>query len=163
MNWEYEGGFLRQFNDWERNFVTQMVCRAYRGLPDVYKNAPVEDKTPSENLTQMLARFDKEITERSAHDWISVELRVLLAKLTTQVDSDEMKEFCRFIAKREKIDPEFKQKLKEQSQKAYANKAMSTKPPSEKQIKWLEHYGKEVPPTMAEASRILDVCFGKSS
>lgn len=37
----------------------------------------------------------------------------------------------------------------------------SIKLPSEKQIVWLKKFNKEIPATMAEATAILNVCFGR--
>lgn len=158
MNWKYEGTFLDQFNDYERNIVTQTFLEAFRGKPTCCAN---EYHGQAKNLTEMLDRLDREITFQSSREWLSLERRLVMAKLSTQLQSDDLKDFCRFVAKREKLPEADTQKLKEQQSKVYVQKAMSGKPPSEKQIKYLKEYGKEIPATMAEASKILDQCFNK--
>lgn len=123
----------------------------------MYVNATADAKTPATDLDHMLGRLDAEITERSAQSWISEELRLLLATLTTQMQSDELKEFCQFIAKREKRDPVDKQKAKEQHAKMYMQKAMKQKPPSIKQLELLKKLGVvAIPSSMQEASVLID-------
>jgi hypothetical protein len=161
-NWAYEGNFLEQFSGYERNIVTQAYCRAYRGVNPVYITAPEADKAEAQTLEQMLERLDKEITDRCAQDWISVEMRVALSKLMLVFRSDESKEFARFIAKREKRPPEDKAKAKEAAKEVYVQKAMAAKPPSMKQLALLKKLGVEIAPaSMSEASMLIDRALKK--
>jgi hypothetical protein len=152
-SWSYNGTFLDDFEN--RNFITQRVVEAYRGLNQVYLTMPDELKQPAKSVTEMLERIECDIDERMARDHETH--KPDLAKLLEVLNDDETIAFCRFIAKREHLPPEDKAKAKKSESEVYINKALSKKPPTIKQLEYLKSLGCEiVPGNMHEASVLIN-------
>jgi hypothetical protein len=155
-NWEYNGSFLEQFDGNSRGFVTNLFCWAYRKDPHgVYLN---EDQPQARSVAEMLTRLKNDIAERLSRDWISDNQNRTLKQLEAIFNEPETAQFAAHIFQREQIDPNLKMKLKEQNAQVYVQKAMSSKPPSIAQMKFLKSLGYNGPdPTsMFEASRLIE-------
>lgn len=153
MSWKYTGTFLDQFEN--RNFITQRVVEAYRGLSNVYLTEPDDRKRPAKNVTEMQARMERDIDDRIARDW--EEHKADLAKLLEVLTDDETVAFCRFIAKREGYTPEQKQTEKRKAAQDYINAAMRKQEPTEKQLAYLARMGCDrIPANKHEASVLIE-------
>jgi aspartate aminotransferase-like enzyme len=152
VEWEYKGEFLEQFESNRRSYIVNIFCYAYRGGDWInqHKDGPAKD------LTEMLKRVAAYCEERIAmrHHQTGVPL---LEYILSILQEDETKAFCRFIAKREKLTKEEKEKAKGANQQQYVNKAMQSKPPTDKQLWRLGQLGSKLKPAnMHEASVEID-------
>jgi hypothetical protein len=134
---EYKGTFLTQFDANKRWFVVFTFERAYKPY------WPPMDA--AENLTQMLKRIKADCEAVLSHSHFDRDIHTQILKV---LDEPETHAFARFVVERRKsIKP---------SPNTHVQKAMSVKPPSDKQIWKLKSLGYKGPkPDSVQAASIL--------
>lgn len=143
MKYDYEGSFLEQWPAPRRSLIVNQFCYAVRaGAVDV---KAVLEKVGADAQERFWRRGDGDDQGQAQ--------RILLAV----IDDEETHRFADFILWRESLSPEGKRKLKEESGQDFRLAWMKNKPPSEKQLKYLEALACYIiPANMLEATQLID-------
>lgn len=142
MKYEYEGEFLRQFEEARISLIVNQFCYAVRA--------------GNETAAEVLAWVTEDAIQRlkregDAHQHQSQ--RTLLKA----IDSDEARLFAEHIIWRESLPYEERQKLKEAAGINYKYEWMKKHPPTDKQLKYLEALACHViPANRWEASNLIN-------
>ncbi len=160
MEWEYKGSFLENWDRARRSTVTNFYCFAVRGRDWVHNQ---EEIPPTKDVKEVLKRVQIAVIEKMESPWISDEQQEMCEIFKDVLFTPESREFAQHIINREQVPIDLKHQMREDATKIYQQKAMKDKPPSEKQLEWIRKKGwnLEMPKTMAEASKILDMLFKK--
>lgn len=138
MKWDYEGKFLDPIPANYRGAVGNKFCDVIRGGLS----------SPTSIVTAVKREYQAHSTNGTA--------KAVLA--SGALDSPLALEFAAFLAHRESLPWEEKQKLKEQRDvKPFIREHMKGQPPTDKQLAYLRSLGcKETPQSKAEASELID-------
>lgn len=143
MKYDYEGPFLEQWPSPRRSLIVNQFCYAVRGGA----------KTVDEVLEAVGADAQDRFAPHGDGTPQGESQRILLSV----IDDDETRKFAEFILWREGLPYSVKQKLKEASGQDYKLAWMKQKPPTQKQLKYLEGLACHViPQNMLEASQLID-------
>lgn len=143
MKYEYEGAFLEQWPQLRRSLIVNQFCYAVR------KGA----KTAVAVLNRVAADAQERFAVEGDGTPQGESQRILLAV----IDSDEARKFAEFILWRESLPYEVKQRLKAETGIDHKIACMKKKPPTRKQLAYLEALACHIiPENMLEASQLID-------
>ncbi len=155
MNWEDESGFLEQFDIRRRGFISNLFCWSARGGTGVH----LTQQEPTQDVAEVLKRVEKECDDRLAYEWTSDEMRCDCNQLKGTLISGLAEQFAQHVINREGYSAEMRAKLKGETRQKFVHKAMSEKPPTAKQIAYLEalgYRGSVAELSMADVSSLIN-------
>jgi hypothetical protein len=141
MQYDYDGPFLELWSAARRSLIVNQFCFAVRG--------------GARDVGAVLEAIERDAEKRIASGYEPQEesQKILLMAL----DTDEARKFAEHILWRESLPYEERHRLKEQAAQGYRQNWMEQKPPTPKQLKYLEALACHViPSSMAEASQLID-------
>lgn len=152
IKWADESGYIENFPERRRSFITNLFCFAVRGRNWGNLDPVLATKDVDEVLLRVAAGCDERINNIG---FFSSEMKAdciaVLESLPTA------RTFAQHVIDREFMEVGLKERLKTNAQKGYASKAMSAKEPSPAQLNYLKILGHrgDAPTTMAEAGTLI--------
>ncbi len=157
--------FIEQFPARRQSFIESLFVFAQRGGDWVHR--PVGEAT--DDVKVILTRVEKECQDRLDMSWATDEMKADCTEIIETLGFPEAGEYAKFVIEKEADRLELRERVygqaKEANKQRYINKALSSKPPTAKQIAYLEalgYRGSVAELSMAEVSGLIDQYKNKS-
>ncbi len=151
--------FIEQFPARRQSFIESLFTYAVRGDLGLRLNG----YEPTMDVKEILRRVEREAQDRIDLEHFTAEMKDDCAELIEQLAMPEANEYAKFVIDKERDRLELRERVygqaKEANKQRFINKALSNKPPTAKQIAYLEalgYRGSVAELSMAEVSGLIN-------